>query len=774
MAREMKNKTADCIRSTAGLVVPIASAYEPKIESEDLKKQNEALRAELEQKEKEISKLQVLHAQMQTDMIAMQKKYAQLEQKYNSAIETNTILVTRCNVMEAELLQLRRKEFGSTSEKTENAGHQGTNTTALPEGTGSGNADENNTEKEMAEGVQAQERDHSTENAAETGGSVQKKKENTGGEKIARPNNIRKQMAEKLPRVNLYPLSPELIRKLDEIYGQGKWKLMNWEPTAHLVHIPEMYINQVDFVPVILTEEGKPARPFAEHPNEFKQYILPHSVLSSSEFANIVHKKFVMGIPLYSQEREFLEMTGIHLGRQCMCDWIITGGIKGFVQVYEYLIRMEQACMYHCIDETFLQVLRDGRAAATKSYLWAHRTGELADPVHPVAVFMFELTRATEHLRKYFPDDIAAIISCDHYISYEVLEKEREMIFTALCWMHVRRRFFFAFDLVANIKDLSEESIRNSLEAKLLQKIGEIYREEMKLRKLTPEERKSGRDQKVRPLVEEFFAILHGINSDDATLTSTLKDAVAYALGGEEKLKRFLDDPRIPIDNGSAERIIRRVAKGRRAWLFCDTENGAKALAVMYSLVTTAQMNGVNDYYYIRYLCEHIPGGIGEPIRKLTDDELEALMPWSDQYKAYERHEIESRYDNIIVGKSLEDMPRDADVQKMRMEMEKQEDTDSSDNNEVDVPLPSALDHAQMSSTEKQGTPLDNDISREDKDAVVPSSDPIKEKSVVETNKPEKKFSSGSGRTIRYACSDKPQGDFPPGTWGEATKRKTG
>ena len=81
-------------------------------------------------------------------------------------------------------------------------------------------------------------------------------------------------------------------------------------------------------------------------------------------------------------------------------------------------------------------------------------------------------------------------------VAYETLESERKNIHIALCWMHVRRRFFYAFDLVANIKGLSEETIRESLEAKLLMLIGKIYREEMKLKNLEPARRKEERNLK--------------------------------------------------------------------------------------------------------------------------------------------------------------------------------------------------------------------------------------------------------------------------------------
>ena len=148
-----------------------------------------------------------------------------------------------------------------------------------------------------------------------------------------------------------------------------------------------------------------------------------------------------------------------------------------------------------------------------------------------------------------------------------------------------------------------------------------------------------------------------------------LQDAVKYTLDAEEKLKRFLDDPSIPIDNGSAERIIRKVATGRRAWLFCDTPDGARALALFYSLVVTAQLNNANDYYYVKYLCERIPGGLLGPVGQLSDEILETLMPWSEEYKAYEKHEIESRYDAVILGNDM-NRPTKEDILEMRRQME--------------------------------------------------------------------------------------------------------
>ena len=679
-----REQVSGCEQHPSNNAIPITSAFEA------LRQECDRLKFRLNQAEEENTKLHILNAQLQKDMEGMRKKFNRMEAEKEELREENRILLSAVDALKAENQLLRRTVFGQSAEKAKNAGNENANTTALPEGTACGDADKDTTEAAMAEG-------HSEANTPPEGkateqGAASKEQKTGKGEKIPRPNNIRRQMEENLPTVHYYPLSKELIRKLDEIYGKGQWRMLNWEGTSHLVHIPEMYMNRIDFVPVICLKDGTPRRPFTEHPEEFPTSIFPHSVLSPSEFANVIHKKIAMGIPLYRQEQDMLQMCGVHVGRQDMADWIIRAGTQGFLQVYEYLIRQERACEYHSIDETFLQVILDGRAASTKSYLWAHRTGELANQEHPIVVFIYEPTRATEHLRKYFPEDIAAVISCDHYIAYETLESERDNIHIALCWMHVRRRFFYAFDLVANIPELSEEVVRESLEAKLLMKIGEIYKAEMKLKNLLPSDRKSGRDQDVRPLVNEFFDILHSLDSDDPTLTKTLQDAVKYALDGEEKLKRFLDDPSISIDNGSAERIIRKVATGRRAWLFCDTPDGAKALSLFYSLVVTAQLNGANDYYYIKYLCEHVPGGLLGPIRQLTDEELEALMPWSEEYKAYEKHEIESRYDAITLGNDMK-KPTKADILEMRRQMEEEDSTDETEiNSNPEMPATSQAD----------------------------------------------------------------------------------
>ena len=336
-------------------VVPITSVLSQEVEK--LRRQVEQLQSELNQANQEIMSLRILNAQQQKDMEGMQKKYSRIEQENKTLEEEKKILLSSMKVIEAENQQLRRTIFGQSAEKTNIAGHEQSNTTALPEGT-TCSTDEDTKEAEMAEGSCGD--GHDSIDLSGKSPSQPKEQGAGNGEKTLRPNNIRRQMEKSLPTIHWYPLSPELIRKLDEIYGKEQWRIMNWEGTQHLVHIPEMYVNRIDYVPILCLKDGTQARPFTEHSEAFPTSILPHSVLSASEFANIIHRKFALGIPLYRQEKDLQQMCDIHLGRQDMAKWIICAGTRGFTQVYDYLIRQERACEYHNIDETFLQVILDG------------------------------------------------------------------------------------------------------------------------------------------------------------------------------------------------------------------------------------------------------------------------------------------------------------------------------------------------------------------------------------------------------------------------------
>ena len=103
---------------------------------------------------------------------------------------------------------------------------------------------------------------------------------------------------------------------------------------------------------------------------------------------------------------------------------------------------------------------------------------------------------------------------------------------------------------------------------------------------------------------------------------SALGKALSYTLNQWPKLVRHLEHPELPVDNNYLENQIRPFSTGRRAWLFAQNPNGARASANLYSLVSCARVNGIEPHAYLRYLLEELP-------KATTVEALEALLPWN-------------------------------------------------------------------------------------------------------------------------------------------------
>ncbi len=95
------------------------------------------------------------------------------------------------------------------------------------------------------------------------------------------------------------------------------------------------------------------------------------------------------------------------------------------------------------------------------------------------------------------------------------------------------------------------------------------------------------------------------------------------------KLIRFLEDGRIEISNNRAERSIKPFVIGRKNWLFANTPKGARASAVIYSIIESAKENRLNPYAYLNYLVEKLPNLDSE-----ENDALDCLLPWAVNLKS--------------------------------------------------------------------------------------------------------------------------------------------
>jgi len=159
----------------------------------------------------------------------------------------------------------------------------------------------------------------------------------------------------------------------------------------------------------------------------------------------------------------------------------------------------------------------------------------------------------------------------------------------------------------------------------------QLFSIERDLAQLTPEERKLQRQERSKPVLEAYFSWVETVN---VLKGSKLAEAITYSVNQKASLCAFLEDGRIELSSNRVENVIRPFVVGRKGWLFSDTAKGAKASAVVYSIVETAKANKLNVYMFLVYIFSKLPGIDFKTDRALLDD----FMPWSQKIPDYCRN----------------------------------------------------------------------------------------------------------------------------------------
>ena len=318
---------------------------------------------------------------------------------------------------------------------------------------------------------------------------------------------------------------------------------------------------------------------------------------------------------MYRLQQEF-KRYGLVITRQNMANWMIRLGEEYISVLYDYLHR--KLYDYHVIqaDETPVLVNRDGRPAGSKSYMWVYRSGYMY-PDKQIVLYEYQRTRNASHPREFLKD-FSGICVTDGYQVYHTLEKEKEDLMIAGCWVHGRRKFEEA------LATIPAEGKKESVAWLVMKQIQAIYREEGKLKDLSSEERLAQRQVVIRPLVDALFAYLKQ-KKEQIVVKGKLEAAFTYFLNQEKYLRVFLDDGDVPMDNNASERAIRGFCIGKKNWEVIDTINGAKTSAVIYSIAETAKANNLKPYEYFEHLLTVIPEHMEDTDRSF----LEELLPWS-------------------------------------------------------------------------------------------------------------------------------------------------
>lgn len=335
--------------------------------------------------------------------------------------------------------------------------------------------------------------------------------------------------------------------------------------------------------------------------------LMKHSLASPSTVAYIMTQKYVDGLPLARQEKIWAR-EGVSLSRATMANWVIQCSEVWLKPLYRH---MKQELLTHSVihaDETVVQVLKeDGKPATSESRMWLYASAALLR--HQVRLFEYQPDRSGKRPESFLKGFEGALVT-DGYAGYNQVQK----VTHCGCWAHARRKWREAMPDGATVK--------TSKAAIGFRYCNQLFAEERKCVLYKPEYRKEYRQGKELPLLEEYFAWLNTVHPEKG---SKLEEAVRYSINQKQQLCAFLDKVEVPISNNLAENAIRPFTLGRKNWLFCDTPKGAKASAIVYSLVESAKANGIEPFAYLQHVLVQLPYLGKSP----SHEELETLMPWA-------------------------------------------------------------------------------------------------------------------------------------------------
>ena len=351
--------------------------------------------------------------------------------------------------------------------------------------------------------------------------------------------------------------------------------------------------------------------------------LLKGSIATPSLVAGIMNAKYVNGMPLARQEREFARYD-LNLSTKTMANWILQCADRYLQPLYDLMKDELLQSGYLHGDETRIQVIDEpDQKGSTQNWMWVYLTDEYSGSPRMV-LFQYERTRAGYHPLEFLGERFGGYFTCDGYQAYHSLP---ERITVTGCMAHARRRFDEALAVLK--KDFTKEQLKETIAYQAMARIGMLYKIEELIRDKSPEERYEERQKQARPLLEAFFEWLHSLEGS-INRSSLIGEAILYTLNQETYLKRYLEDGHLSIDNLAAERALKNFATGRRNWLFAKSIRGAQASATVYSITETAMLNGLKPYHYLSYVMEKMKD-LGPFPKK---EALLELLPWSDSLPA--------------------------------------------------------------------------------------------------------------------------------------------
>lgn len=320
--------------------------------------------------------------------------------------------------------------------------------------------------------------------------------------------------------------------------------------------------------------------------------------------AQIVIDKYVDHLPLYRQMQRF-ERAGLKIPYSTITDWV-SATCRLILPLYEALKSSVLQSNYLHADETPIKVLDKDKKGATclsgrqahRGYYWVYQ-----DSIKKIVFFDYQQSRGREGPQGIL-ENFQGYLQSDGYVVYDIINKQAG-IELLHCMAHARRMFHDA---------LENDQQRASYALEQIQKLYAIERI-CKQDALNFAEIKEERQQKSVPILA---ALGNWMKEQyiQTTPKSAIGKALAYSIERWQRLSLYTENGMLNIDNNPVENSIRPVALGRKNYLFSGSHEAAQRSAMLYSLLGTCKMHGVEPYAWLRSTLEKIAT---HPINRINE-----------------------------------------------------------------------------------------------------------------------------------------------------------
>lgn len=327
---------------------------------------------------------------------------------------------------------------------------------------------------------------------------------------------------------------------------------------------------------------------------------------SAGVLAHVIVSKYADHLPLYRQSQIYAR-EGVDLHRSTLAGWV--------GQAARLLEPLAEAIGDHVMqsgviftDDTSCPVQEKGAGKTKTGRIWAYvcdARGHGGD-TPPAAFYHYSEGRNGEYPHRHL-QGFNGVMHIDGYAGYKQIVKDNKITAIA-CLAHIRRKFFDV-----------HKSTGSALAQEAITQIAALYKIEKAIKGQPPDMRAQTRQAKAKPLLKIFEKWLIQTHAQISGKTALAK-AIRYAQNRMLTLESYLEDGRAEIDNNTAERAMRPIALGRKNYMFMGSDAGGKYAAILYSLIETAKMNGVDPQAWLTDVLTRIAD---HPMKTVDD-----LAPW--------------------------------------------------------------------------------------------------------------------------------------------------